>query len=90
MMASLLTKNIDSYVKETLLPEMKKIYPEANIKKETIGETIGFEQEEKSDAVDLVCNLTGDNSRGTGFIWNRSWFISRNWYQYSCLWPRFN
>jgi len=59
------TQNIDSYVKETLLPEMKKNYPEANIKKETIGETIGFEQEEKSDAVDLVCNLTGDNSRGT-------------------------
>jgi len=59
------TQNIDSYVKETLLPEMKKNYPEANIKKEVVGETIGFEQEEKSDAVDLVCNLTGDNSRGT-------------------------
>jgi len=59
------TKNIESYVKETLLPEMKKNYPKANIKKEIIGETVGFEQEEKSDAVDLVCNLTGDNSRGT-------------------------
>ena len=59
------TQNIESYVKETLLPEMKKNYPKANIKKEIIGETIGFEQEEKSDAVDLVCNLTGDNSRGT-------------------------
>ena len=58
------TQNIESYVKETLLPEMKKNYPKANIKKEIIGETIGFEQEEKSDAVDLVCNLTGDNSRG--------------------------
>ena len=44
---------------------MKKNYPEANIKKATVGETIGFEQEKKSDAVDLVCNLTGDNSRGT-------------------------
>jgi len=59
------TQNIDSYVKETLLPEMKKNYPKANIKKEVVGETIGVEQEEKSDAVDLVCNLTGDNSRGT-------------------------
>ena len=59
------TENIETYVKETLLPEMKKNYPEANIKKEIVGETIGFEQEKKSDAVDLVCNLTGDNSRGT-------------------------
>jgi len=59
------TQNIDSYVKETLLPEMKKNYPKADIKKEVVGETIGFEQEEKSDAVNLVCNLTGDNSRGT-------------------------
>jgi len=58
------TQNIESYVKETLLPEMKKVYPKANIKKETIGETRGFEEEEKSGAVDLVCNLTGDNSRG--------------------------
>ena len=58
------TKNIESYVKETLLPEMKKNYPKANIKKETIGETRGFEEEEKPSAVDLVCNLTGDNSRG--------------------------
>ena len=46
-------------------PKWKKNYPKANIKKEIIGETIGFEQEEKSNAVDLVCNLTGDNSRGT-------------------------
>ncbi len=43
---------------------MRKVYPKANIKKETVGETIGFNKVEKSDAVDLVCNLTGDNSRG--------------------------
>jgi len=42
---------------------MKKVYPKANIKKEIIGEIIGFTKEEKSDAVNLVCNLTGDNSR---------------------------
>jgi len=56
-------KNIEAYVKDILLPEMKKVYPEANIKKEIIGEIIGFTKEEKSDAVNLVCNLTGDNSR---------------------------
>ena len=56
-------KTMDEYVKNTLLPEMRKIYPEANIKKEIIGEIIGFNKEENSDAVNLVCNLTGDNSR---------------------------
>jgi len=56
-------KNIEAYVKDILLPEMKKVYPKANIEKEIIGEIIGFTKEEKSDAVNLVCNLTGDNSR---------------------------
>ena len=59
-----ISQNIESYTKETLLPEMRKVYPKANIKKETVGETIGFNKVEKSDAVDLVCNLTGDNLRG--------------------------
>ena len=56
-------KNMDAYVKNVLLPEMKKIYTKANIKKEIIGEIIGFNKEEKSEAINLVCNLTGDNSR---------------------------
>ena len=56
-------QNIETYVKEILLPEMRKVYPKANIKKEIIGEIIGFTKEEKSEAVNLVCNLTGDNSR---------------------------
>jgi len=56
-------KSIEMYVKEVLLPEMKKVYPKAEIKKEIIGEIIGFTKEENSDAVNLVCNLTGDNSR---------------------------
>ena len=58
-----INKNIDSYAEKTLLPEMRKIYPKANIKKEIIGEIIGFNKEEKSEAINLVCNLTGDNSR---------------------------
>jgi len=57
------TQNIEAYAKNVLLPEMRKVYPKANIKKEIIGEIIGFTKEEKSDAVNLVCNLTGDNSR---------------------------
>ena len=54
---------MDSYVKDTLLPEMKKTYINSSIKKEIIGEIVGFDKEEKSDAVNLICNLTGDNSR---------------------------
>ena len=56
-------KNIETYIKNVLLPEMKKVYPKANVEKEIIGEIIGFTKEEKSDAVNLICNLTGDNSR---------------------------
>ena len=56
-------KNMDTYVKDILLPEMKKVYPKADIKKEIIGEIIGFNKEEKSNAINLICNLTGDNSR---------------------------
>jgi len=56
-------KTMDAYVKDILLPEMKKVYPKADIKKEIIGEIIGFNKEEKSEAINLVCNLTGDNSR---------------------------
>jgi len=56
-------KTMDAYVKDVLLPKMKKVYPKADIKKEIIGEIIGFNKEEKSEAINLVCNLTGDNSR---------------------------
>ena len=49
--------------KKILLPEMRKIYPKANIKKITVGEVVGFDEKEGSEAVNLVCNLTGDNSR---------------------------
>ena len=58
-------QNIEAYVKNTLLPEMQKIYPKADIRKEIIGEIVGFTKEEKSEAVNLICNLTGDNSKET-------------------------
>ena len=56
-------KVMDDFVKNILLPEMKKIYPKSNIKKEIIGEIVGFNKVEKSEAVNLICNLTGDNSK---------------------------
>ena len=54
---------MDKFVKNDLLPKMKKVFPGSSITKEIIGEVIGFKKEEKSNACDLVCNLTGDNSR---------------------------
>ena len=56
-------KTMDAYVKDVLLPNMKKVYPKSDIKKEIIGEIIGFNKEKDSQAINLVCNLTGDNSR---------------------------
>ncbi len=58
-----LNKEIDKYANEILLPKMKKIFPKSNIKKKIIGEVIGFDRVEKSEACELVSSLTGDNSR---------------------------
>ena len=54
---------IDKFVNEELLPEMKKIHPQSSIRKEIIGEIIGFDREEKSEACELISSITGDNSR---------------------------
>ena len=58
-----LNQEIDKYAKEVLLPEMKKIFPNASIEKDIIGEIVGFDREDKSDACELISSLTGDNSR---------------------------
>tara|TARA_Y100000590_G_scaffold280798_1_gene315483 strand:- start:139 stop:1320 length:1182 start_codon:yes stop_codon:yes gene_type:complete len=61
--AIFLNNELDKYVNDKLLPEMKKIYPESNIKKEIIGEIIGFDRENNSEACEFVSSITGDNSR---------------------------
>jgi len=61
--AIFLNSEIDKFTNETLLPEMKKIYPNSSIKKEIIGEIIGFNRLKKSEACEFVSNITGDNSR---------------------------
>ena len=58
-----LNNEIDKYANEILLPEMKKIFSKSSIKKEIIGEVIGFDRVKKSEACELVSSLTGDNSR---------------------------
>tara|TARA_B110000116_G_C16583349_1_gene467291 strand:- start:264 stop:788 length:525 start_codon:yes stop_codon:yes gene_type:complete len=56
-------QTMDNYAKDILLPEMRKTYSGSNITKEIIGEIIGFNKENESEAVNLICNLTGDNSK---------------------------
>jgi acetylornithine deacetylase len=58
-----LNQEIDKYANEVLLPDMKKIFPNASIEKNIIGEIVGFDREDKSDACELISSLTGDNSR---------------------------
>ena len=58
-----LNQEIDRYANEVLLPEMKKVFPNASIEKDIIGEIVGFDREDKSDACELISSLTGDNSR---------------------------
>tara|TARA_B100000700_G_C14918989_1_gene796092 strand:+ start:33 stop:1223 length:1191 start_codon:yes stop_codon:yes gene_type:complete len=59
------TKSIDDFTSDILLPKLKRNNPKGNIKKEIIGEVVGFYKEDNSEATNLVCNLTGDNSIGT-------------------------
>ena len=58
-----LNQEIDKYANEILLPQMKKKFSNASIEKEIIGEIVGFDREDKSDACELISGLTGDNSR---------------------------
>ena len=58
-----LNAKIDKYANEILLPDMKKVFPNASIKKKIIGEVTGFDRDEKSNACELVSSLTGDNTR---------------------------
>ena len=60
---SFLNKELDEYANEVLLPDMKKVFPNSSIEKEIIGEIVGFDRYEKSDACELISSLTGDNSR---------------------------
>ncbi len=57
------TQQIDRFVKEELLPQMKKVFPSSNIRKEVIGEVIGFNRIKESEACEFVSSITGDNSR---------------------------
>ena len=54
---------LDKYANEVLLPEMKKVFQNSSIKKEIIGEIIGFDRVKNSEACEFVSSITGDNTR---------------------------
>ena len=58
-------KSIDEFTNKILLPKIKKNNPKADIKKVVVGEVIGFDREKNSPATNLICSLTGDNSKNT-------------------------
>ena len=58
-----LNAELDKYANEVLLPEMKKVFPNSSIKKEIIGEIIGFDRVNNSEACEFISSITGDNSR---------------------------
>jgi len=57
-----LNTELDKYTNEVLLPEMKKVFSNSSIKKEIIGEIIGFDRVKNSEACEFVSSITGDNS----------------------------
>ena len=57
------TQEIEKFTNEELLHDMKKVFPKSYIKKEIIGEVIGFEKIDASEACEFVASITGDNSR---------------------------
>ena len=54
---------MDEFTSKVLLPEMKKVFHGSKIKKEIIGEIIGFDKIENSEACEFISSLTGDNSK---------------------------
>jgi acetylornithine deacetylase len=55
-----------AYVRDTLLPAMQAVDPQASIALETIGEIAGLEPMQRNAARDLVAELTGAN--GTDLV----------------------
>lgn len=54
-------ETIETYVNDTLRPEMQRRDPNANITTEIVGEVVGLEPTDKNEARDIVFELTGQN-----------------------------
>jgi len=60
--ASYVKSNLKDFCENNLLPEMRRVFPEAEIKTETIGEVDGLIPVENNEAKRIVSELTGANS----------------------------
>jgi len=59
-----LKAELDRYVKEDLLPAMRRVHPDAAIETQVIGEVDGLVPMTDSEAVRLATQLTGGNATG--------------------------
>lgn len=53
---------INSYAKDKLLPAMRAVHPDATLETEIVGDVVGLEPMDDSEAVALAQELTGGNS----------------------------
>ncbi|KEJ97150.1 acetylornithine deacetylase [Pseudosulfitobacter pseudonitzschiae] len=60
--ARFVQQSIAAFVEDEMLPMMRAIYPQADIRTETIGEVAGLEPMEVNTARDLLASLLGTNS----------------------------
>ena len=55
---------MEAFVEQDLLPQMRAVYPQADISTETLGEVVGLEPMTQNAARDLMSGLLGANSAG--------------------------
>ena len=60
--ADLVKADLARLIEETLLPDMRRIWPEARIDTEVVGEVVGLTPMSENAARDLVMALTGANA----------------------------
>ncbi len=54
-------ETMETFVEQDLLPQMRAVYPQADISTETLGEVVGLEPMSENAARDLVAGLVGAN-----------------------------
>ena len=55
---------MEAFIEQDLLPQMRAVYPQADISTETLGEVVGLEPMTENAARDLMVGLLGANSAG--------------------------
>jgi acetylornithine deacetylase len=60
--ANFVKRALKKYCDEVLLPSMRKVYPNASITTEIIGEVEGLIPTDKNEALQIISELTGANS----------------------------